>query len=106
MEEIIWSAEWEKKLGTIENVHPTKRTDLMMPYSKSDCHYCGHSMVEGETVLLTMSVHPEHIYKRFKESTLPSNFVNVELMHPMCLAQKTLNIIKNDNRRKEYIANV
>jgi len=33
MQEIVWSIEWEKKLGTIERVHPTKRSDLMMPYA-------------------------------------------------------------------------
>ena len=46
MQEIVWSIEWEKKLGTIENVHPTKRSDLMMPYAKSDCQRCGHEMQE------------------------------------------------------------
>ncbi len=106
MEEIVWSIEWEKKLGTIENVHPTKRTDLIMPYAKSDCQRCGHSMVDGETVLLTMTVNSEHIFNKYLDTHIPSNFVHVELMHPMCMTEKGLSIIKKDNLKNEYIANV
>ena len=106
MEEIIWSNEWEQKLGTIEKVHPTKRSDLMMPYAKSDCQYCGHEMQYGETVLLTMTIHPDHVFKNFKDTHIPSNFVRVELMHPMCVAEKGLYLVKKDTQKKEYIANV
>ena len=106
MQEIVWSIEWEKKLGTIERVHPTKRSDLMMPYAKSDCQYCGHEMQDGETVLLSMKVHPDHVFNRFKDTHIPSNFVSVELMHPMCLAEKGLRLVKANQHRKEYIANV
>ena len=106
MEEIIWSNEWEQKLGTIEKVHPTKRSDLMMPYAKSDCQYCGHEMQYGETVLLTMTIHPDHVFKNFKDRFIPSNFVRVELMHPMCLAEKGLFMVRKANQKKEYVANV
>jgi hypothetical protein len=108
MEEIVWSIEWEKKLGTIENVHPTKRSDLIMPqgYAKSDCQYCGHEMKDGETVLLTMTTHPDHVFNNFKDTHISSNFVRVELMHPMCLAEKALFMVRKDNLKKEYIANV
>ena len=63
-------------------------------------------MKDGETVLLSMKVHPDHVFNRFKDTHIPSNFVSVELMHPMCLAEKGLRLVNANQHRKEYIANV